>query len=173
MKKHWGFSLTELMIVVAIVGILATIALPAYNTFVIRAQVTEGLNLASAAQEAVVETYSTTAAASITEYGGSGPAAAGSYGYSFTPSSIVDLITISAIADTSAPTLTDARILIVYNSPISIAMGAPVVLQPGSGTIDAAGLPSAPLDPEAPIVWGCNVLALAQAFPYVPANCRF
>lgn len=109
----------------------------------------------------------------ITAYSGSGPAAAGSYGYSFTPGSIVDLILIAAIADTSAPTLTDARITIAYNTAISVAMGGPMVLQPGSGTIDAAGLPSAPLDPEAPIVWGCNVLANAQAFPYVPANCRF
>ena len=52
-----GFTLIELMIVVAIIGILAAVALPAYSDYTVRAKVTEGLGLASAVKGAVGEAY--------------------------------------------------------------------------------------------------------------------
>jgi len=54
-KQQSGFTLIELMIVVAIIGILAAIAIPAYQDYTIRAKVTEGLNLGDAAKSAVAE----------------------------------------------------------------------------------------------------------------------
>ena len=56
-KLQQGFTLIELMIVVAIIGILAAIAIPAYQDYTIRAQVSEGMSLASAAKTAVAESF--------------------------------------------------------------------------------------------------------------------
>ena len=65
-KLQKGFTLIELMIVVAIIGILAAIAIPAYQDYTVRAQISEGLNLAAAAKAAVAETYLNRGAAPAT-----------------------------------------------------------------------------------------------------------
>jgi type IV pilus assembly protein PilA len=56
-KVQQGFTLIEVMIVVAIVGILAAIAIPAYQDFTVKAQVTEGLSLANSAKILVEDTF--------------------------------------------------------------------------------------------------------------------
>jgi type IV pilus assembly protein PilA len=57
MRKQQGFTLIELMIVVAIIGILAAIAIPAYQDYTVRSKVTEGLNAAGAAKTSVADAW--------------------------------------------------------------------------------------------------------------------
>ncbi len=56
-NEQQGFTLVELMIVVAIIGILAAVAIPAYQDYTIRAQVSEGLSLSSAAKASIAEYF--------------------------------------------------------------------------------------------------------------------
>ena len=65
--KQRGFTLIEVMIVLVIIGILVVIAMPAYQNYIIRARVTEGLNLATAAQLAVSETALSTSVLPATQ----------------------------------------------------------------------------------------------------------
>ena len=76
-KVQQGFTLIELMIVVAIIGILAAIALPAYTDYTVRAKVTEGVIIASGAKATVAENLANLAPANSCSGVGVGNAADG------------------------------------------------------------------------------------------------
>ena len=91
-----GFTLIELMIVVAIIGILAAVALPAYQDYTVRAKVTEAMVQASAAKQAVTEAASSLGLANVTS---------ANSGYSFTANATTYVASV-AVANGGTITVT-------------------------------------------------------------------
>ena len=134
MRKQQGFTLIELMIVVAIVGILAAIAIPAYQDYTIRSRVAEGLSLASAAKLAVAET-------AISE--GALPATQADTGYvSPAATKNVSSITITDATGAIVVTTTTAAGAGTFSLTPTYAAGQPITWVCAAGTLLPKYLPA-------------------------------
>jgi type IV pilus assembly protein PilA len=156
-----GFTLIELMIVIAIIGILAAIAIPAYQNYTIRAQVTEGLSLADSFKTGIAEFY---------QNNGTWPAGTSPGGTATT----IPLAGAVSGKYVSAITVTPAgNIQIAYAGPQASTKLSPFVLflQPGT-------------DANGDVIWVCGTatkppaVTLASAVvttvpgQYLPSSCH-
>ena len=140
-----GFTLIELMIVVAIIGILAAIALPAYQDYTIRSKVTEGLSLAGAAKLAVAETLAST----------------GSLPPDNQTAGLPVSTTIKGKYVTSVTVGANGVLTVLYTGVLG-----------GNPTMNAQSITLTPTDNGGSVSWVCAIAADTTRYKYVPAECR-
>jgi type IV pilus assembly protein PilA len=143
-KIQKGFTLIELMIVVAIIAILAAIALPAYQDYVIRSQVSEGSVLSDGAKTAVAEYYSNK---------GSFPASNASAGLALSTSIIGNYVT-SLDAGSTAGVLQAT-----YGNKANSLISGDVLAFSASTTAGS-------------VAWHCNTATTTVPAKYLPTICR-
>jgi type IV pilus assembly protein PilA len=152
-----GFTLIELMIVVAIIGILAAIAIPAYQDYTVRSKVTEGLNLAASAKVAVSEGFQSNGVNGLV-------AASAAWLAGWTKSKYVTTMTVDPA---------DGHITITYDTASipQLKAGAVVVLTPQiqiGGAYELLSTANTNGD-SGNIDWACSSISAATAGANVPA----
>lgn len=171
-KVEQGFTLIELMIVVAIIGILAAVALPAYQDYTVRAKVSEGLVQATAAKNAVAETFQASGVVPATN-AAAGLAAAISSKYVTSvlvgAGGVID-VTYNAAAG-RIPELGAANVIRlspwVNNGTTSVVMAAGA-----QGSVDWACTSATNVRATANGIASAAVGATGVASKYAPAECR-
>ena len=146
MKKMQGFTLIELMIVIAILAILLAIAIPAYQDYTVRAKVSEGLNLATAAKLAVSETFQSEGTFPASNAGGGLPAKTDIAGNNVTS------------VGTGSDGAGAGKITITYNAQEPKISGKVVILSAVTG--------------GGSIIWTCGITGTTVSTRFLPATCR-